>query len=288
MKAVHLAAEDWEDYRLLDSGGGRKLEQFGAYRLIRPEAQARWQPSLSPSEWDQAHGRFDGKRWRISQPLPDRWPVRYREIKCWVRPSPSGHMGVFPEQAPHWVWLDQQIRALQRPLHLLNLFGYTGLASLFAAQAGAQVTHVDASKPSILWAKDNQALAGLADRPVRWLVDDALKFAAREIRRGKKYDGFILDPPPFGQGPKGEIWKIETSLPELLGNCRHLWSDAPALVVLTAYTTRLTLDDLREGVAGLVQGYAGQIAAGRVGLVEDSAQRRIEPAAFVRWVGEIL
>jgi 23S rRNA (cytosine1962-C5)-methyltransferase len=280
---MKLIAEEWQDYRLLDSGHGRKLEQFGPYRLIRPEPQARWQPSLPDAEWASAPGRFDGQRWRISQPLPDRWVIQYRDLPFWVRPSPSGHLGVFPEQAPHWVWLGEQLRALQRPVHLLNLFGYTGLASLFAAQAGAQVTHVDASRPTITWAKDNQVLAGLADRPVRWLVDDALKFVAREIRRGKTYDGFLLDPPPFGQGPKGEIWKIESSLPELLAGCRQLWSDAPALVVLTAYTTRLTLDDLREGVAGLVQGCAGPITAGSVGLLEDSAGHRIEPASFVRW-----
>lgn len=283
---MKLIAEDWQDYRLLDSGDGCKLEQFGPYRLIRPEPQARWLPSLPDAAWTAAHGRFDGQRWRIPHPLPERWALEYHDLPFWVRPSPSGHMGVFPEQAPHWLWLDQQLRALSRPVHLLNLFAYTGLASLFAARAGAQVTHVDASRPTVTWAKDNQALAGLADRPVRWLVDDALKFAAREVRRGKTYDGFLLDPPPFGQGPKGEIWKIETSLPELLALCRSLWSDAPALVVLTAYTTRLAPDELRAQVAGLVRGHAGSLAAGSVGLVEDSAGHRIEPAAFVRWTAE--
>ena len=219
-----LTSPDWVDYALLDSGGGMKLERYGAYRLVRPEAEAIWQPALPEKEWKTAHAVFrpapeeNGGHWERLRDLPERWQMEYHGLKLWAQTSASRHIGVFPEQASGWDWIMDQIAAANRPARVLNLFGYTGLASLAAAKAGAQVTHVDASPKVIAWARQNQDLSGLADRPVRWIVDDALKFVEREARRQSFYDGLVLDPPKFGRGPKGEVWEFYKLIPELL-NC---------------------------------------------------------------------
>ena len=230
-----LVPGNWADYELLDSGAGAKLERFGPYRFVRPESGAIWPRTLPEREWAAADGVFatadeeGAGRWEFRRPVDARWAMRYGDLRFWAQPTPFRHLGVFPEQASQWDWISGLIRAAGRPLRVLNLFGYTGLATLAAAAAGASVTHVDASQKAMAWARENQTLSGLADRPIRWLVDDALKFVRREVRREARYDGLIIDPPKFGRGPKGELWKLEESLPELLDACRSLLERAAAI-----------------------------------------------------------
>ncbi|MCQ3932835.1 MAG: class I SAM-dependent rRNA methyltransferase [Chloroflexi bacterium] len=284
-----MSQSAWEDYALLDSGNRLKLEQFGAYRCVRPEDQATWRPTLPPSEWSAAHAQFhlnpskNEGHWEFHQSLPEKWVMRYRDISFYVRPAPFRHMGVFPEQAVHWDWMGGLIQNADCPIRVLNLFGYTGIASLFAAQAGAHVTHVDASKPTVAWARENQALSGLTDKPIRWIVEDAVKYVEREVKRGSHYEGILLDPPPFGHGPRGEIWKFSDSLPRLLERCRQLWGEQPLFMILTAYTTQADLPDLRQVIGETVAGLGGKIEAGSAELIEKSAGRVLQPATFVRW-----
>ncbi|MDO8514926.1 MAG: class I SAM-dependent methyltransferase, partial [bacterium] len=226
----------WTDYELIDSGNGKKFERFGQYTFVRPESQAIWFPKNT--NW-QADGVFVGDeeagRWRFNQPVPQRWEMIYGGIKFWAEATPFRHLGVFPEQFSQWEWM-----VSKKPQNVLNLFGYTGIASLILAKNGTKVTHVDASKKTIFWARENQKLSGLEDKPIRWIFDDALKFVEREARRGVKYDGIILDPPKFGRGPAGEIWKIEESLPALLLECANILCEKPLFVNLTTYAIRLS------------------------------------------------
>jgi 23S rRNA (cytosine1962-C5)-methyltransferase len=217
-----LASSRWRDYELLDSGNGLKLERFGPYLFVRPEPQAMWKPALSDQRWRSAHAAFQpdreesGGRWVFNRPVEDSWKMSYRNLTFQAQTTSGRHLGVFPEQAPHWDWIEEMIQASHRSVNVLNLFGYTWIASLSAARAGARVTHVDASKKALRWAKHNQALSGLNDLPIRWLVDDAPKFVQREARRGVKYEGIIMDPPKFGRGPKGEVWEFFDLFPKLL------------------------------------------------------------------------
>jgi 23S rRNA (cytosine1962-C5)-methyltransferase len=288
-----LFSPDWQDYALLDSGAGARLERLGPYTFVRPEPQALWQRALPPAAWEEAHAVFLGSasrgeeeehgRWRFLRPLEPRWMVRYKQLRFWAAPTPFRHLGVFPEQASHWDWLSALIGQARRPVKVLNLFGYTGLASLAAAYAGAAVTHVDASPKVLAWARDNQALSGLAQRPIRWIVDDALKFAQREVRRGVRYDGLIIDPPKFGRGPRGEVWKLHESLPLLLQTCRSLLSEQPLFVVLTAYAIRTSALSLYYLLQEMLHGYGGTMTAGEMVLVEESAHRLLSTAIFARW-----
>lgn len=280
-----LLSPDWEDYELLDSGGGLKLERFGPYRLIRPDARATWNPAMPRREWDQAVGRFElttasSGTWRFRRELPPRWAMRYRALRFWAQPTPYRHVGLFPEQAAHWDWFSGLVRAAERPIRVLNLFAYTGLATLAAAESGASVTHVDAAQKAVTWARENAALSELADRPIRWIVDDVLKFVRREQRREQRYDGFIMDPPPFGHGPGGEVWEFNKALPELLAICRDLMTETPLFVVITAYTARTTQAELRDMLAEIVRG--GSLTSGR-NILEDAHGRHIPTSDFVRW-----
>lgn len=289
-----LSPARWQDYALLDSGEGAKLERFGKYTFARPEPQAIWSRALPASEWDAADGLFQGQgeeneeggRWQFRRPIEDRWIMRYENIRFWVRATNFRHLGVFPEQASQWEWMDDLIRGAGRPARVLNLFGYTGLATLIAAGAGAQVTHVDASKQTIAWARENQALSKLEDRPVRWILDDALKFVQRETRRGAKYDGLIIDPPKFGRGPKGEVWKLYESLPTLLATCRLLLSERPLFAVLTAYAIRTSALSLLYALDEMCEGHSGSLACGEMVNVEQSAGRLLSTAIFARWEAE--
>lgn len=279
-----LISGDWQDYELLDSGQGRKLERFGSMLLDRPEAQATWLPKLPASTWQEAHASFQQERgWRLAQPLPRRWPLTYKELGFWVELSESRQVGVFPENATHWDWIREQIGRAGRDLHVLNLFGYTGLATLAAAEAGAKVTHVDASKRAVAWARENQALSGLADRPVRWIVDDALKYLGREQRRGVRYDGILMDPPAFGRGPGGEIWHFEKLFAVLCQACRAVLSQAPQFLVLTVYTKSASLPGLLDGIATVLDDFPGTWTQGKLATREQSAGRFISNALFVRW-----
>lgn len=286
---VLQASPDWQDYELLDSGNGWKLERYGKYTLKRPEPEAVWRPTLPEKTWNNAAAFFrpspeeNGGHWETAKPVDDRWIMTYKGLRFWTQLSASRHLGVFPEQAGQWDWLSEQIRSAKRPLQVLNLFGYTGLATLAAAQAGASVTHVDASRKVIGWARENQELSGLADKPIRWIVDDALKFIQRDARRGTRYEGLILDPPKFGRGPKGEVWEFYKLLPELLQACRQVLSDQPRFILLTAYAVKASSLTLNNAITEVMQGFSGQVEAGEVILQEKSAGRLLSMAIFGRW-----
>jgi len=284
-----LPATRWQDYELLDSGSGFKLERFGPYRLVRPEAEAVWQPSLPEGEWRSAAAVYkpapeeNGGHWEHRKKLPDRWKMRYGQLSFWVQTSASRHLGVFPEQACQWDWAEKVIRIAGGKPRVLNLFGYTGLASLSAAAAGAQVTHLDASRKVITWAKENQTLSGLDSSSIRWILDDAVKFVQREQRRGSQYDAIILDPPKFGRGPKGEVWDFYKLLPDLLSACRAILVSDPLFVQLTAYAVKASAATMFNAIHEMTSGFNGVTAAGEIGLLESSANRFLSTAIFARW-----
>lgn len=284
-----LTSPDWKDYELVDSGNGWKLERFGQYLLVRPEAEAVWSPALPESKWAAAHARFvpspeeNGGHWKHHKPIPERWTIGYKSLAFYVQTTASRHVGVFPEQACQWDWIAQQISTADRPVRVLNLFGYTGLASLAAAQSGAQVTHVDASRKALNWARENQTLSGLEAAPIRWILDDAVKFVLRESRRGVRYDGLILDPPKFGRGPKGEVWEFFRLLPALLDACKSALAPEPLFVVLTAYAVKASALTLQYALQELIQQSIGEWSCGEVTLQEKSAGRLLSMAIFARW-----
>jgi 23S rRNA (cytosine1962-C5)-methyltransferase len=288
-KLVLLTADDWQDHELLDSGEGHKLERYGPYTFVRPEAQAVWKRALPQKRWQAAHAVFQptqeesGGHWSFNKPVEPGWVMSYKGLQFQAQTTTGRHLGVFPEQAAQWDWMAKTIEAAGRPVHVLNLFGYTGLATLAAAQAGARVTHVDASKKSVTWARHNQSLSGLEEMPIRWIVDDALKFVQREARRGVKYEGLLLDPPKFGRGPKGEVWEFFKLQPELLSACRQVLSDQPLFVWLTAYAIRASALSLYYSLDEMLSGFGGQVSAGELALVERSAGRLLSMAIFARW-----
>jgi 23S rRNA (cytosine1962-C5)-methyltransferase len=300
-----LESSNWKDYALLDSGDGLKLERFGKYIFVRPEAQAMWKRTLI-SEWKNADAVFQptgeesGGHWDVKKKIDEQWEMEYllprfdygadkhsasaqREIKFKVMTTPGRHLGVFPEVAAHWDWFSNLIAQSNKEVNVLNLFGYTGLASLAAASAGAKVTHVDASKKSVSWARENQALSRLEEKPIRWIVDDALKFVQREARRGAKYDGIILDPPKFGRGPKGEVWEVYKSLPTLLEACRECLSNKPLFVVTTIYAVRASAIHVAQAMEDMMDGFGGKIDMGELVTREQSAGRLLSQAVYARW-----
>jgi 23S rRNA (cytosine1962-C5)-methyltransferase len=284
-----LAQPAWDDYELVDSGNGLKLERYGAQLLVRPEAQAIWSPALGEETWRMAHAIFQptqeesGGHWQANRSMPSEWQMHYAAIQFTARLTAGRHLGVFPEQACHWDWMAELIERARRPVQVLNLFGYTGLASLAAARAGARVTHVDASKKSVNWARENQALSALETRPIRWIVDDALKFVQRESRRGVRYDGIILDPPKFGRGPKGEVWEFFELFPRLMADCREVLSDRPLFWVITAYAIRASALSLYNNLSEMTRKLGGSVTAGELALKESSAGRLVSTAIFARW-----
>lgn len=289
MKIELLRSDEWQDYELLDSGEGQKLERFGPYRFVRPEAQAIWRKKAPASAWADVHGVFQptreesGGHWQFKKQVPDKWVMTYRDLKFWVMTTPGRHLGVFPEVASHWDWYGDLISRANRPLKVLNLFGYTGVASLAAAQAGAQVTHLDASKKSVTWARENQELSGLGTRPIRWIVDDAVAFVEREARRGALYDGIILDPPKFGRGPKGEIWEVYENLPNLLNACRKILTENPLFIALTMYAVRASGVHLFYSMDEMMHGHKGNIDVGELVTPDKSAGRMLSHAVYARW-----
>lgn len=321
---IVMQGAGWPDYALLDSGHGRKIERYGPYCLIRPEPQAMWAPRLLA--W-QADGEFvpgsdedGGGRWHFDRPVPpEGWPLEWREVRFTARCTPFRHLGLFPDMAPVWDWMRQilsgtaqrtarnaggggGLNAVPSPLPvadaiatshngggsaLLNLFAYTGIGTLVLSRRGP-VTHVDASRKSVAEARENAALSGLAEAPIRWLVDDASKFAAREVRRGKRYDGIILDPPKFGRGPKGETWRLEQDLAPLLADCRRLIDEDSAFLFLTVYAVRLSSLAIGRLLAELCADLPGRIEHGELAMREESAGeggrgRLLPTAIFARW-----
>ena len=304
-----LESSRWVDYALLDSGDGLKLERFGKYIFVRPESQAMWKRSFE-KEWKNADAVFvptgeeSGGHWDFKKKVDEQWIMKYplgarssqRELTFKVMTTPGRHLGVFPEVAAHWDWFSELVyHRVHAPapsagtggergdVNVINLFGYTGLASLAAAAAGAKVTHVDASKKSVSWARENQVLSKLGDKPIRWIVDDAIKFVQREARRGVKYDGIILDPPKFGRGPRGEVWEVYKSLPQLLETCRECLSANPLFVVTTIYAVRASAIHVAQAMAEMMKGFRGKIESGELVTREQSAGRLLSQAVYARW-----
>jgi 23S rRNA (cytosine1962-C5)-methyltransferase len=286
-----LVADDWQDYELLDSGNGRKLERFGQETVDRPDSQAFWQRQLKTDAWS-ANASFTGKgdddqgAWTVNTPhSPEVWPMSWNGLSFQARRTGFRHMGLFPEHSVHWSWASERIHSANRPVKLLNLFGYTGLMSLAAANAGAEVTHLDASKKSIGYGREYQTLSGLEQAPIRWICDDAMKFVNREIRRGNRYDAIVLDPPKFGRGPKNETWRLEQDLPELLAGCRALLSDAPLFIVATVYAVRLSYLALSQSLTDHLSGLGGSIEHGEMCLPQSGTDRLLPTAIYARWDG---
>jgi 23S rRNA (cytosine1962-C5)-methyltransferase len=281
----------WADYALLDSGNGRKLERYGPYTVVRPEPQCLWTPRLPTSAWDAADAIFDPSdeedagRWRFRQHKPpETWPLGWGGVRFHGRFTAFRHLAFFPEQAANWAFLDAAVRAAGDQPRVLNLFGYTGVASLVMAAAGAAVTHVDASKKAVAWARENAELSGLSDRPVRWIVEDAKKYVAREVRRGSKYDGIILDPPKYGRGPDGQVWRLFEDLPELSALCAELLSENAKFLVLNAYAERISGAALAGLLAEKLGDRGGRIEWGELALEEARADRAIGMSFYARWV----
>ena len=266
-----FVASEWKDYEVLDTGDGEKLERWKDILLRRPDPQAIW-PKQQPNLWGKADAHYHrsargGGEWEFFRTLPQRWTVDYRELKFYVRPTGFKHTGLFPEQAVNWDFMADKIQNAGRPVSVLNLFAYTGGATLACAQAGAKVCHVDASKGMVSWARENAQLSGLQDRPIRWIVDDCKKFVEREIRRGNRYDGIVMDPPSYGRGPGGEVWKLEDSIYDLVELCAGVLSDDPLFFLLNSYTTGLS-PSVMEYILGVTVGkrYPGKVSSSEIGL----------------------
>ena len=285
-----MAGEGWDAYRLLDSGHGRKWERYGPHRFIRPEPQAMWSPRSG--DWP-ADGEFvpgsdedGGGRWNLSPDVPpEGWPLSWGGARFTAQCTPFRHLGFFPDMAPVWAWMGEQLAGMDRA-ETLNLFGYTGVGSLALSEHGP-VVHVDASKKSVAQARENAALSGMAERPIRWLVDDATKFAAREVRRGRRYDGIILDPPKFGRGPNGEVWRLEDGLPGLVGDCARLLDRDSRFLFLTVYAVRMSSLALAGLLAEKLVHLPGVIEHGDLCVVEEphgaAPRRHLPTAIFARW-----
>lgn len=279
-------------YALLDSGNGQKLERYGPITIVRPEGQALWRPELPEKRWSEADAVFTGDtdedgigRWRFPKtPLGETWPLDWDGIAFHGRFTSFRHVGVFPEQAAHWRFAQEAIAGAGRPIRLLNLFGYTGVASLVAARAGAHVTHVDASRKAIGWARENQELAGLSDKPIRWICDDAVKFCEREVRRGSRYEAILLDPPKYGRGPKGEVWQLFDNLPHMLDLVRDMLAEKPLFVVLTAYSIRASFFALHEIMQETLGDMGGRLESGELALATEGSDRRLSTSLFSRWI----
>jgi len=269
------------NYELIDSGNGRRLERFGDYILDRPDPEVLWQKSLPDDEWQKADAVFRDK-WIQNISMPDKWPMDEQNIKFWVKLSPFKHTGVFPEQAGQWKTISDSIKSVNQ-VNVLNLFAYTGIASLFAAKAGAKVTHLDASRPAITWANENRDLNGMQDAPIRWIIDDAVKFTEREIKRGVKYDAIIMDPPVYGHGPTGEIWDFNKDFPMLLNNCRQIISDNPLFVLVNAYAISSSSTTLANTIQGYFGNLGGTIENGELTLKEKSAGRLLSTGIWAKW-----
>ena len=287
-----IVADGWQDYRLLDAGEGMKQERWGAYTLVRPDPQIIW-PRKNPGEWRDWDGFYHrsekgGGRWEFRRPLPDSWKIAYAPLGLTFRIHPTSfkHTGLFPEQAVNGDWfsgLIREARGAGREVNVLNLFGYTGAATCAAAKAGATVCHVDAAEGMVKWCRENAALSGLADAPIRYIVDDCLKFARREKKRGRTYDAIIMDPPTYGRGSTGEMWKLEDHLWELLGECRDLLSPRPLFFLINAYTARLSPTVVGNLLAALLPNRGGTLTAGEVGLPIQADGKVLPCGIYGRW-----
>lgn len=272
-------------YSLLDSGGMQKLEQFGPYRIIRPCSQAMWKPFLAAEEWKLADAHFSrdkGNQWKLNRQLPKEWIAEVEGIRFKIAPTDFGHLGVFPEHSMLWKEMTQLIQSRSQTPHILNLFAYSGGATLAAAKAGAKVCHLDASKGMVAWAKENAALNRLSEAPIRWIVDDVIKFLRREIRRGVRYDGIILDPPSFGRGAQGEVFKIERDIHEILKLCKEVLSESPLFVFFTSHTPGMTPLVMQYLLEQMMGNHAGKMCCGEM-IVASTKGCDLPSGSYARW-----
>jgi 23S rRNA (cytosine1962-C5)-methyltransferase len=288
-----ISSDGFRDYALLDCGAGRKLERFGSVVVDRPEPQALWRPRLSKPDWAKAHAVFSASgeddekgKWRVDKAVPDAWPVKIDGVTMLCKLAGLWHLGLFPEQYPHWQWMLERIAGVKGETpRVLNLFGYTGAASLIAAKAGAEVTHVDASKKAIQWSKENQSASKLDTAKIRWLLDDAAKFVARDVRRGKTYHVILVDPPKFGRGPEGEVWDLFKNLPNFLGDVAKLLAPKDAAMVLTVYAIRASALAFDQLLRDALNGKGGHFESGELAIRSQSGSL-VPTSLFVRWNGQ--
>mgnify|MGYP000328592310 FL=1 len=303
MNPILLQTLQWSDYALLDSGDGDKLERFGPYIFSRPEPQAIWKKNLSSKVWNNTSGKFISSsstdndqivgKWSLEKNLPDKWEINFENLKFFATPTPFRHLGFFPDQSPHWLWaaekikLHQQLFSKKTPLKILNLFGYSGVASLHAAANGATVTHIDASKKAINFAFENRNLSSFENLPIKFITEDAVKFVQREIRRNNKYDAIILDPPKYGRGPNGEKWELFKDLPFLLNLIPQILSKKPLFIILNSYAIRASYLSLHYALKDVMQGFTGSVQSGELCITEEQKNpRQISTAIFARWEGQ--
>lgn len=284
-----LVANDWKDYELIDTGDGEKLERWGGYVLRRPDPQIIWPLQKETAAWKQANAQYHrsssgGGQWEEKAKLPERWTISYGDLKFHIKPTSFKHTGLFPEQAANWNWMMDKIRTSGRRIRVLNLFAYTGGATVACASAGAEVVHVDAAKGMVQWAKENAALSGLADRPVRYITDDVFKFVQREQRRGSKYDAIIMDPPSYGRGPNGEMWKLESDLYRFVESCTGILTDNPLFFLINSYTTGISSSVLTNILTmTLKNSYGGTITSDEIGLPITQSGLRLPCGILGRW-----
>ena len=283
-----IVAEPWNDWGLIDCGNGQKLERYGDIRVARPEPQAMWAPasnSWSPdATFVPGSDEEGGGRWVQHRPVPRQWELSRGKVRFAASLTPFRHLGFFPDMAPQWDWMRATIQeGRSSDADVLNLFGYTGVGTLQLSDAGARLVHVDASKKSVEQGKENAVLSGMSERPIRWIVDDATKFTAREVRRGRRYDGILLDPPKFGRGPTGEVWRLEENLAPLLADCRRLLDENSRFLVLTVYAVRMSALAIGELLEQVLGDLGGKIEMGEMAVREEARQLLLPTAIFARW-----
>lgn len=285
-----LIAKDWTDYTLIDCANGEKLEKWGNFTLIRPDPQIIWQEKTNESEWKKADAHYHrsksgGGSWEYKKKLPEAWQIKYKNLTFNIKPMGFKHTGIFPEQAVNWDFIYEKITNAKRDIKVLNLFAYTGGATVAAAKAGASVVHVDAAKGMVLWAKENAASSGLKDAPIRYIVDDVVKFVEREIRRGNKYDAIVMDPPTYGRGPKGEIWKFEDELYPLVLKCMALLSDNPLFIIVNSYTSNVSSTVVKNVLELTIsKRFGGYVTNDEIALAIKNTDLALPCGAATRWI----
>ena len=281
-------ASDWKDYEILDMANGEKLERWGNFLLIRPDPQIIWKEKSFKEKWGQANARYNrsnkgGGAWEYKKRLPENWQIKYKNLTFNIKPMGFKHTGLFPEQAVNWDWMIDKIKESKRKIKVLNLFAYTGGATVACLSAGAEVCHVDSSKGMTLWAKENVASSGLADRPVRFIIDVVIKFVPREIRRGNKYDGIVMDPPSYGRGKNGEVWQFEENISDLINLCTQVLSDDPLFFLINSYTTGISAKVLENMLNINMKRYKGKITSGEIGLPMKNSKLVLPCGIYGRW-----